>query len=171
MTEVFFLRHGIAFDRGEWSGDNDELRPLTEAGIATMRAETVNLVSLGVKLDVIISSPLVRARDTAAIVHARYHEIPLLEDDLLKPGFDHKDLDKLVRRYDQYRSILLVGHEPDFSDVVSDVIGGARLSLKKGGLARVALSSKVKGSNPRGELIWLLTPELLGAAATVSPEA
>lgn len=164
MTELFFLRHGVAFDRDAWHGDNDELRPLTEAGIAAMNVEADMLVRLGVKPDVIITSPLVRAHQTAEIVSVRYSQIPLLEDDLLKPGFDHKDLDRLLKCHDEFQSIVLVGHEPDFSDVVSDVIGGARLSLKKGGLARISLSSKTKAGNPRGELVWLLTPDLLVVA-------
>ncbi len=149
--KLYFLRHGIAYERENWEGDNDELRPLTEEGIAAMKREAKLIERLDLKLDAIITSPLVRARDTAKIVAKRL-DIALAESDLLKPGFDLLMLETLASDYPQYSSLMVVGHEPDFSGVISGVIGGGSIVLKKGGLASVDITSQ----HPiRGELVWL----------------
>ena len=76
-------------------------------------------------------------------------------NDLLAPGFDARRLWRLLRLYPGARRLLLVGHEPDFSQTIAAVIGGGQLTMKKGGLARVRLSEE---STPRGSLLWLVTP-------------
>ena len=79
--KIYFLRHGIAYERETWEGDNDELRPLTEEGIAAMKVEAKIFKGLKLKLDAIITSPLVRAHDTAKIVAKRL-DMDITENEL-----------------------------------------------------------------------------------------
>ncbi|HLY25845.1 MAG TPA: histidine phosphatase family protein, partial [Aggregatilineales bacterium] len=68
MVELYLLRHGVAYERDEWEGQDDELRPLTKKGIAKMESEAKTLKHFDLNLDKIISSPLTRAAQTAQIV-------------------------------------------------------------------------------------------------------
>lgn len=159
-TKLYLLRHGIAYERDEWHGTNDELRPLTDKGIEAMQAEAKYLKSLKIEIDSMITSPLVRAHQTAKIV-ADALGLKLDESPLLKPGFDIDALAKLLKQYAASKQIMVVGHQPDFSNVVRSLIGGGgSIEIRKGGLVRVDLA---QSDPPRGELVWLLTPSLLGA--------
>jgi phosphohistidine phosphatase len=157
MVQLYFLRHGVAFDPDEWTGDSDGLRPLTEAGMAAMQREAETLRSLDIRLDKLIASPLVRAVQTAQIVAQALH-LDVEQNDLLRPGFDLKALDVLLNRYGSAGRIMVVGHESDFSQTIGQLIGGGSVVMKKGGLARVDLTNR---NSLRGELVWLLTPALL----------
>ena len=156
--ELYFLRHGDAGSRETWKG-SDAGRPLSEDGAARMEREAATLARLGPPLDVILTSPLVRARQTAEIVARRMGLTDLLrEDERLAPGFGLEDLETILLEQRDRRAILLVGHEPDFSTVISACIGGGAVECKKGGLARVDVKSPV----PReGVLVWLLPPRVL----------
>jgi phosphohistidine phosphatase len=158
-TRLYFLRHGVAYERDEWQGSDDELRPLTDKGISAMKQEAKYMKQIKLELDSLITSPLVRARETAKIV-ADTLDLKLDESSLLKPGFDIAALGKLLKQYDDSKRIMVVGHEPDFSRVISAVIGGGRVEMRKGGLARIDLAQV---DPPRGDLVWLLTPSVLGA--------
>ena len=159
VNRVYFLRHGVAYEPGEWSGDNDELRPLTPAGIEAIKREAKYLRELQLKVDALITSPLVRAHDTAKIV-AKALDLELAESDLLKPGFNLTALSKLIKEYVPAERIMVVGHEPDFSTIISQLIGGGDVEMRKGGLARIDIRSQ----RPlRGMLVTLLTPKFLGA--------
>jgi phosphohistidine phosphatase len=159
MKRVYFLRHGKAMSRGVWS-DDDGLRPLTPEGEAEMRREAAALKGLGLAPDVIVTSPLVRARRTAEIVaEALGLQDRLVDDASLAHGFDARALAKVAAAHPDAAQLMVVGHEPDFSAAVSQLIGGGAVVMKKGGLARVDLPD---GSLKRGELAWLLTPPLLG---------
>lgn len=154
---LFFLRHGLA-DRSEWYGPDFE-RPLTHKGKVRMRREAETIVELNLKLDVIISSPLVRAYQTAEIVAEELEMLDdLVEDGRLAPGFDVDDLAEIVAEYPSEARIMVVGHEPDFSETISDLIGGGEVVCKKGSLARVDLYG---GPSLRGELVWLIPPKAL----------
>jgi len=156
--EVYFLRHGIALDRTEWHQD-DRQRPLTEEGIARMTREAKTLDQLGLGLDAIITSPLTRARQTAEIVAAELGlQDKLEEDERLGLRFALPELREVLTAHAAVKAIMLVGHEPSFSDTISRLIGGARLECKKGGLARVDISGPVA---PEGILQWLLPPRVL----------
>ncbi len=156
---LYLLRHGVAYDREDWQGKDDELRPLTDEGIVGMKREARSIGQMKLKLDAVITSPLVRARDTARIV-AKTLDMKVDENPLLKPGFDLQALDDLLLQYAESNHILIVGHEPDFSQVIAQLIGGGTIGMKKGGLARVDIKTP---HPPQGELVWLLTPSLLGA--------
>jgi phosphohistidine phosphatase SixA len=79
-------------------------------------------------------------------------------DDRLAPGFDLKALEAILRELEGTLAVMVVGHEPDFSEVIGDLIGGAQVVVKKGSLARIEMHSL---SPPRGTLVWLIPPKLL----------
>jgi phosphohistidine phosphatase len=157
--KLYLLRHGVAYDRQDWQEENDELRPLTDDGISAMKREAARLSQMKLKLDAMITSPLVRARDTARIV-AKALAMDVEENPLLKPGFNLEALDVLLAQYAQFNRLMIVGHEPDFSQVIAQMIGGGTIVVRKGGLARVDITEL---HPPHGELVWLLTPSLLDA--------
>jgi len=154
---LYFLRHGKAWPRVDWH-DDDDLRPLTAAGEALVRAEGRAMKAMGLAPDVIVTSPLARAHRTAEIVAEELGMgARLIDDRRLAQGFDAAGLAEIVAREAPAASLMVVGHEPDLSDTVGELTGG-RVVFKKGGLARV----DVQG--PRlddGTLAWLLTPALI----------
>ena len=156
---LYFLRHGIAADREAWEGD-DASRPLTDEGCKAMEHEAKALARLELNPDLIITSPLKRAKQTAKILAERLSaEKRLVEDGRLAESFDTRALAAILSEWRDAKSIVLVGHEPDFSETISRVIGGGRIDLKKGGIARVAVTDP---SAPSGELVWLIAPKVLG---------
>ncbi len=155
---VYFLRHGLAEERETWK-DDDALRPLTEKGKQQMEQTAEAITRLIPDLDAILTSPLVRARQTAQIVAKKLEMVESLEEDTrLSPGFGMAELIEIIEEHAGAEGLVLVGHEPDFSSTVSDLIGGGRLVFKKGGLARVDL---VALDPPRGQLVWLIPPKVL----------
>ncbi len=155
---ILFLRHGKAASRAAWDQD-DGLRPLTAEGAALMEREAAGMRRLGLAPDVIVTSPLVRARETAAIVAAALQTAAgPVEDDRLAHGFDARVLERLIAEYPEARGLMVVGHEPEFSATIAELIGGGYIDMKKGGLACV------DAAGPGLEdavLTWLLTPALL----------
>jgi phosphohistidine phosphatase len=155
---LYFLRHGLAWERETWTGD-DALRPLTKKGENSLAAIAETLFGLGLGLDLILASPYVRAYQTAVIVAKRMQKMDVLvQDSRLAPGFGLAELAEILKDHKDANCIMLVGHEPDFSQTVSGLIGGGNLVFKKAGLARVDLSSHAP---PEGELIWLIPPKVL----------
>jgi phosphohistidine phosphatase len=122
---IWFLRHGDAED-----GSDDFARKLTEKGRRQSADAGAALGALGVELDVCLTSPRVRARETAE--HAcEYLDVEVVVEERLQGGrFDPLELSAGLD------DVLLVGHEPDFSDAVAQLTG-ARVDMKKGGLAGV----------------------------------
>ena len=157
--ELYFLRHGIAADAAP-DGGGDAARPLTEEGIEKMRAAAHGLRRLGVQLDALLSSPLVRAHQTATIV-ARELRLELRLADALAPGCDVERLLGLLAEQRGAERVMVVGHEPDFSMLTGALTGGSRVALKKGGLARVDLDVLAEGT---GTLVWLLPPRAMREA-------
>jgi phosphohistidine phosphatase len=155
---VYFLRHGKAVSRAEWDAD-DDLRPLTEDGERVVRAEARGMKRSGLDVSVIVTSPLARARRTAEIVA---EELGLgdrvLEDVRLAHGFDLRRLAKIVAGRPKDVAVMVVGHEPEFSATISAAIGGGRVEMKKGALARVDFAGPDLGN---GVLAWLATPAQL----------
>jgi phosphohistidine phosphatase len=120
-------------------------------------AKTIEKLNLG--LDLIISSPLTRAIQTAEIVADYLDSFDILiEDERLEPGFSAGDLSEILDENPEVEAVMLVGHEPDFSLTIERIIGGGSIVCKKGSLARVDLTDAGVLS---GELIWLLPPKLL----------
>jgi phosphohistidine phosphatase len=156
--KLYFLRHGMAVERPEWKGDDAE-RPLTEEGKERMARSAAVLARLDLELDAILTSPLTRARQTADIVaEALDLKDKLLVESRLGTGFSRDQLAEILRDHAGCEALLLVGHEPSFSETISALIGGGRIVCKKGGLACVKLSDP---TSLKGELLWLIPPRLL----------
>ncbi len=151
---LYFLRHGEA-DWPDWDGPDDK-RPLTKKGEKEIKKLAKFLIRLDVDLDEIVTSPLPRAAQTAEIVAKRY-SLKAREDDGLKPGFNRGDLEKLLKGRGDL-ALMIAGHEPDFTNVISSITG-ADLKLSKGGIALVDLDP----SSMKGKLLWLFPPRLAKA--------
>lgn len=157
---LFLLRHGIAVERDEFDFGNDAARPLTPKGRKQLRHVAAALQAMELRFDAIVSSPLVRARQTAEIVAAELKlKKRLAFADELKPGgCPEKLLRKIFHRQPVVENLLLVGHEPDFSELISRLVtggSGAGFALKKGGLAKLELENLRAGKC--ATLAWLLT--------------
>ena len=148
---VYFLRHGEA-DWPNWDRPDDE-RPLTERGKKEMRKVAKFLRELDVPLDEILSSPLTRARQTADAVADRF-KMQVREQESLAGGFDVSALEELIRIF-PVDNLMIVGHEPTFSEVVCELTGG-HCKMSKGGLALVELD----GDDMNGRLLWLFPPKI-----------
>jgi phosphohistidine phosphatase len=151
---LYFLRHGIA-DWPEWDPARDHERPLTKEGLKKMKQQAKALAKLGVKFDAILSSPYARAYQTADIVAGRLG-LEVKTEPRLAPGFNTDKLKEIATSFADDQTLLLVGHEPGFSMVIAELIGGGRVQMKKGALARVDVNSELQG-----ELVWLLQPKIL----------
>ena len=161
--DLFILRHGEAGQRLS-TGRGDFQRSLTTAGQKEVSDIAKSLKELGTKFDVVITSPLKRAHQTAAIVAKTLKIEKKMQDwDELSPEGNRIDLYNKLSHLKQQSLVLVVGHEPYLSQMVSEIIfdgnDGGRIALKKSGLARIRIIS----SAPKfqGELRWLLTPKLL----------
>jgi len=160
--EIYLIRHGLAEERGD-SWPDDAKRPLTDEGISRMRKSARGLSRLGVTLDVVLTSPLVRARQTAEIVAAGVSPRPsLISAESLAPDGSFAavvaDLEKHVRK----GRIALVGHEPGIGELAARLIGSRHaIEFKKGAVCRIDLAT-IPPSGP-GDLRWLLTPKIMRA--------
>jgi phosphohistidine phosphatase len=153
---LYFLRHGLAGVRKEWHGD-DARRPLSKKGMKNMAMQARALARLDLQLHVIITSPLTRAAQTADIIAEELKMVPQLkQDERLQPGFGRDHLVQVLADHPQAKNIMLVGHEPDFSQTISALTGGGKVILKKGGLARVDITTT---DSLQGDLVWLLPPK------------
>jgi phosphohistidine phosphatase len=148
---LYFLRHGEA-DWPNWKKPDDE-RPLTEVGKKEMRDVAKFLDRLKVRPDLIVTSPLPRASQTAEIA-AEYLKGKLRTDETLAKGFGIDELRIVLRRH-RAKRLMLVGHEPDFSAVIESLTGAA-IKLSKAGVALV----DVDPAGSEGELLWLFPPKL-----------
>ncbi len=154
--KIYFLRHGVAVEPEDWKG-NDYDRPLTTDGRERMGQEAKAIRKLGLGLDAILTSPLVRAKETAEIV-ARELKMASKEDERLGGDFDVSALEAILQGCADLKSLMLVGHEPSMSSVIGRLIGVARMDLKKGGLACVELPDALTMT---GELHSLIPPKVL----------
>jgi phosphohistidine phosphatase len=160
MLEVYLIRHGIAAERGkEWPDDSK--RPLTPEGLVSLRKEARALTNLGVAFDQIISSPLVRTRQTADVFSAELKGRPeiVLSDALAPAGTPASIIQELAKHIRKAR-IALVGHEPNLGELAAELIGArAPLEFKKGGICRIDF--EVPPAKGAGHLRWLVTPKML----------
>lgn len=148
--QLWLLRHGEAEPHGSRA---DDARELTERGRAQSVAAGRALAALEVTFQLAFTSPKVRAADTAALACAELGVEPVVHDPL-RSAFDRGEALALLHAAGDDRRVLLVGHDPDFSQVVHDLTG-ARIALKKGGVAGIRLEG---GS---AELVALLRPREL----------
>jgi phosphohistidine phosphatase len=158
--ELYLIRHGIAEERGE-AWPDDHKRPLSERGMSRLRRSARALAKVGVTLDVVLTSPLVRTRQTAEIMAGGFDPKPhLVNVESLAPGGSYQavlaDLEKQSRRC----RIGIVGHEPGIGELAARLIGTRHpIEFKKGAVCRIDLET-LPPSGP-GNLRWFLTPALL----------
>lgn len=162
---MYVLRHGIAASRGAANYPLDSDRPLTSKGIKRMRQIAKGLHNLDVKFDTILSSPFRRALETAFIVSRQYgagesvQSTPSLKPEVLP----EQVVRTLQEKYASCKNLMLVGHEPQLSSLVSYLTTGsasARPILKKGGVCKLQVEKLEAGKC--ATLVWLLTPKQLG---------
>jgi phosphohistidine phosphatase len=156
--KLYFLRHGDAGDPAQWHG-NDADRPLTDDGRRRMTLEGRTMRSLELGVDCVITSPLLRAQQTAEIVAVELkRKDRLVTDRRLGPDFGPERLAEILRENQDVHDLMLVGHEPSMSATIGRLIGGGAVVLKKGGLARVDVPNPTQLI---GTLEWLLPPRAL----------
>ena len=158
--ELYILRHGIADERGTPGYKKDSDRPLTPEGEEKMHQIADAMRGMDLKFDLILSSPYARAEQTAKIVAGELDE-DVSYSDYLVPGGNALELIGEIND-ERPQRVLLVGHEPDLSSLISVLVTGgsdAGIELKKGGLCRLTTEKLVFGKCAR--LNWLLTPKQL----------
>jgi phosphohistidine phosphatase len=156
--QLHLLRHAHAGDPMKWSGP-DDVRPLSEKG--RLHAERLGLLlaDAAFEPDAILSSPKLRALDTARLV-ATPLGMPVRVVEELGGPLDIESVEALLAGHGSPRRPLLVGHDPDFSELAAALIGVAELPLRKGTLIRIDLTGPLAPG--AGILRWMLPPELLG---------
>lgn len=160
--DLIILRHGEAGKTMAVAARDFE-RALTVAGKEEVKEVCGGLGRLGVKASLVVTSPLKRARETAAMAAEGLAEKDLLEVwDELKPESETTALYRRLSKLKQDSTVIVVGHEPYLSSMIGELIAGtkdARIVLKKAGAAKVEVTSL--GPKLVGELRWLLTPRQL----------
>ena len=160
--ELYLIRHGVADARGEkWPDDTK--RPLTADGVQKLRKVARGLARFGVRVDTVLTSPLVRARQTAEVVAAAFEPRPhIVNMESLAPGGAHAAILADLEKHGRRTHIALVGHEPDIGDLAARLIGSRhRLTFKKGAVCRIDVDALPP--NGPGDLRWFLTPRILRA--------
>ena len=158
---IYILRHGIAVEPGTPGFENDADRPLIPKGERRLRSAAAAMEKLNLSFDLILSSPFVRARQTAEIVAGELKLKKRIEFfDGLVPGGNPKALIHVLNELKPApENILLVGHEPYLSRLISLLVSGgveALIEMKKGGLGKLEVAELRHGQCAR--LAWLLTP-------------
>ena len=157
MQEIYILRHGHAQDLT--NGLNDFDRALTEEGIEKITKLSLFFSKLDVNLGLILSSPYIRAKQTAEIFASNLTPTPDIKTvDFLVCGASSKEISRGLMDYSPNKNTLLIGHAPDLEIFLGKLIGADRIILKKGALAKVNCGNNIELS---GELEWLITPKLL----------
>jgi phosphohistidine phosphatase len=166
---IYFLRHASA---GEPLSNlkRDEKRALDETGVEQCGYVGRALTALDVQVDVILSSPLKRAAQTASLVgNEMGHEGKLQLEDGLRPGATFADFRKMLDKYAKHDAIMVVGHNPTLSEFlgrsISETGCEAAVELKKGAVARVEMSRNA------ASLVWCLTPKILRTLYAAAAES
>jgi phosphohistidine phosphatase SixA len=156
MTTLYLLRHAHAGNPDGWSGD-DDLRPLSEKGRRQASRLGEVLARWSEAPDLLITSPRVRARETAALVAEGLH-VEVVEDPRLARPFDAAQAAEIASAHGAARPCL-VGHDPDLSSVLGELIGLGEVPMRKGALARVDFDDGIHAAS--GTIRLLLPPEPL----------
>jgi phosphohistidine phosphatase len=166
---VYFLRHANAGQRLA-SPKKDEKRALDKEGIEQCGYVGRALAALDVQVDLIVSSPLKRSTQTAALVGNEIgHESKLQIDPALRPQAAFPEFRKLLDKYARLEAIMVVGHNPNLSEFLGRVISPAgceaSLDLRKGAVAKIELR------RTSGTLQWILTPKVLRTLYAAAAES
>jgi phosphohistidine phosphatase len=160
---IYFVRHASAGQK-KLSPKKDEKRPLDADGVHQCTQMGRILSAMQVSVDAILSSPLKRATQTAALIANEIgHEGKLYIENALRPDAKYEQFRDMLRKYSKSEAVLVVGHNPNFSEFLGHTIGEngsrAHVDMKKAAVARVESQQK------KLVLSWLLTPRLAKAAA------
>ena len=157
---LYLIRHAIAAERGATWPD-DARRPLTHQGMARMRQVVKGLEELGVTIDLVLTSPLARAVETAEIVSRGLKTKPeIIAVPALAPGGAPVRVAEALAPHTSPRTVAIVGHEPELGELAGWLIGSRTpLVFKKGGVACIEVSEWPPAR--KGQLLWLATPRML----------
>jgi phosphohistidine phosphatase len=159
---LLIIRHAIAVPHGTPDVPEDQ-RPLTPRGEKRFRAAAAGLARICRRPDLILTSPLVRARQTADIAAAAWGRIEPQEEEALAGG-SFEQIAAVVDKLAKKRLVAVVGHEPDVSSLLAGVLGTSaseRLTFKKGGAALVDVPGRLAEG---GALVWYVPPRILRMA-------
>ena len=166
--DLYILRHAIAAESGSPAYEDDSQRPLTPRGSAKMKRIASGLCHMQVEFDFILSSPLVRARQTAEIVAKTYDlkDKLVLTPALLPEAPGSQIINEINEKYANYKNVVLIGHQPHLNTLISMLISGdptLNIDLKKGGLCRLGIEQL--RYDRCATLEWLLYPFQMASLA------
>jgi phosphohistidine phosphatase len=156
---LLIIRHAIAVPRGTPDMPDDE-RPLTPEGQRRFRRAARGLAAVIARPDVLLTSPLPRARRTAVLAARAWKRLKPKNEEALAGGA-FADIAALLNEHRDVDIVAIVGHEPDLSGLLGRLLATSndeRLTFKKGGAALVDVPGKVEDG---GTLLWYLTPRIL----------
>ncbi len=163
--QLYIVRHGIAIDREDPKCPPEAERYLTEEGIERTKQVAKGIAALGVHADLMVSSPYVRATQTAAIFASAldFPEQKIRHTESLLPGAEAAAFLRELAREKNASSVFCFGHAPHVDGLLAAAAGAHRhiTSMKKAGVAFVELK---RVSPPNGQLVWLVTPKLFRKA-------
>ncbi len=163
--QIYIVRHGVAIDREDPKCPPDPERYLTEEGVEKTKQVAKGMATLGITGDVFLTSPYVRAAQTAEVFANAldYAKQKIRRTDLLLPGAEPTQLFRELARDKQASTVFLFGHAPQLDDIIATALGSKKhvTSLKKAGVAFLELK---RLSPPIGQLVWLATPKMLRRA-------
>jgi len=159
--DIYFLRHASA---GQYDpAGNDDKRPIDKTGEQQSHDVGRALSALELKLDVVISSPLTRAMQTAEIAASELgHKGKIVIDEALRPEANYEQFEELLARHGKEKAIMVVGHNPSMTDFLNQMLAGSDsaefIDFKKGAVAKVE-----KDGSEAAVLKWYMTPKLVRA--------
>ena len=163
--QMYIVRHGIAIDREDPKCPPDPERYLTEEGVEKTKQVAKGVAALGITGDLFLTSPYVRAAQTAGIFASAldYAKQKIRRTDLLLPGAEPTQLFRELAKDKQASTVFLFGHAPQLDDIIATALGSKKhvASLKKAGVAFLELK---RLSPAIGQLVWLATPKMLRRA-------
>jgi phosphohistidine phosphatase len=154
---LHLIRHAHAGDPEAWDGP-DAARPLSEKGRSQAERLGRYLADIGFRTDAILTSPKLRARQTAEIV-AEHLGVDVVEDQRLAGALDLDTVAAILNDADDTERPVLVGHDPDFSELVSVLSDAANAPMRKGALARIEIEGPLEPG--AGTLRWMIPPDAL----------
>ncbi|MBV2168941.1 MAG: phosphohistidine phosphatase SixA [Bdellovibrio sp.] len=165
--ELIIIRHAVAEEREDFvkKGLEDHMRPLTLKGRKRMQKVCVRLLDFVKEVDLIVSSPLTRARQTAEIVSQIYFETKVVEAPELVPHSPPQAFLKWLRTQARtHRRLVIVGHEPHLSSFASYLLSGKTesfIDLKKSGVIALEIESFAHAEAGTAQLLYAIPPKFL----------
>jgi phosphohistidine phosphatase len=162
--KLILIRHGIAEDREEFAqtAQPDQERPLTDDGRKRMKRAARGFRELVEQLDLLATSPLKRAVQTAEIIRKQYDDVAVVVTDSLRPDRPFEEFLAWLLHLEDAQLVAAVGHDPQLSSLASWLLTGnedARIEMKKGSALLLEFKGEVKAGG--AQLLWLLTPAQL----------